>query len=375
MIKCTDPRLIGTSDRSTSWECVATGVSMTDIDCMRPETPHPADQGLHVPFLPARLRWRCPRVGVTALVLTLMVGVLGCRAIGLATPAGTLPNIPVVTAGGNQLWADLAWDDGWRVQRHVWTGHARLLDDGDVRRAWGGEEACMECLVDRRVRGDALPIRRKTVVLLHGLWRTRDSMDVWKTTFEDAGYDAIDIAYPSARDGVEDHAAQVAGLLNRLSGEGREISFVTHSLGALVVRALFAREGDPWRERHTAHRAVFVAAPNGGAELARVGLRIPGVRAIYGEPMGELAHGIADELPVPPIPFATVSAGRGDGEGWNPLIEGDDDGVVSVAETHLEGEASALFVEGFHSFVMRDLEVARTALDFIDVRSSVMITR
>ena len=48
-----------------------------------------------------------------------------------------MPNVPFPTAGGEVFWTDLAEIDGWRVQRNTVTGHCRLLDPENIRRAWG----------------------------------------------------------------------------------------------------------------------------------------------------------------------------------------------------------------------------------------------
>jgi len=277
---------------------------------------------------------------------------IGCHgAAGLS--GRTLPNVALPTAGGQQLWADVAWDDGWRVQQHVWTGHGRLLDADDVRRAWGDVDACRDELAERRALGDAAGPEGPVVVLLHGLWRTRGAMEPLAEALGAEGYDVVDVAYPSTRRSISEHAAQVAGLLDGLPGEDREISFVTHSLGALVTRALLARDGDPWRGRHRLGRAVFIAAPHQGSAMARLGAEVPGALAIYGEPSREIAEGAARALAAPPMPFMNIAAVRGTDGGWNPLVPGDDDGVVGLAETHLAGEAGHLRVRGIHTTVMR----------------------
>ncbi len=326
-----------------------------------------APRRLYTPFLPGRIeiRWRrlvtkaAAAMGVAALVL-------GC-AHRLAAESGPepLPNLALPTAGGQQFWADVAWDDDWRVQTHVWTGHARLLDEDDIRRAWGSREACERELRNRRARGEAAEPRKKAVVLLHGLWRTRDAMGDLAAAFDEEGYDTIDVAYPSTRRTIAEHSAQLAELLDQLPSDDVELSFVTHSLGSLIVRDLLAREGDAWRKKHRLGRAVFIAAPSTGAAMASVGARIPGALWIYGKPSQEIASGKTKELPIPPIPFALIAASRGTEEGWNPLIPGDDDGVVGVAETHLPGASSHLTLRGTHTFIMHDESAIDATLAFI----------
>lgn len=328
----------------------------------------------YAPFLPGKIRFGWPlaalrrlRRGLAALTLG-AVALTGCHTA--AAHAGSMPNLALPTAGGQQMWADVAWDDGWRVQEHVWTGHARLLDGGDVRRAWGSTEACLAGLEQRRARGEAATPGTRTAVVLHGLWRTRDAMAPIVLALEEEGYEVIDIAYPSTRRNIADHANQVAGLLDRLPGDEREISFVTHSLGGLVVRSLFDREGDAWRNKHELGRAVMIAAPNQGAEIAELAERIPLALTIYGKPSQELSNGAAKDLGVPPLPVLTVAGARDGDGGWNPFIDGPDDGVVAESETHLEGEAGSLTVPALHTFIMSHPDVIAATIEFLKPKDS-----
>ena len=45
------------------------------------------------------------------------------------------------TMGGVIFWDDIQECNGWRLQRNTFTGHYRILDPNDVRRAWGKGEA------------------------------------------------------------------------------------------------------------------------------------------------------------------------------------------------------------------------------------------
>ena len=55
-------------------------------------------------------------------------------------------NLPMPTLGGRQFWADCQFFRGWRIQKHVYSGHYRLLDPSDIRRAWGTLEECRQAL-------------------------------------------------------------------------------------------------------------------------------------------------------------------------------------------------------------------------------------
>ena len=56
-------------------------------------------------------------------------------------PRGKI-NLRLPTFGGKQFWRDCLIDREWRIQQHVHTGHFRLLDARNHRRAWGSYAAC-----------------------------------------------------------------------------------------------------------------------------------------------------------------------------------------------------------------------------------------
>ncbi len=59
-----------------------------------------------------------------------------------------LPNIPMPTMGGHVFWKDIASENGWRLQKNMFTNHCRILDPDDVRRAWGSESDMKKLLGD-----------------------------------------------------------------------------------------------------------------------------------------------------------------------------------------------------------------------------------
>lgn len=50
-----------------------------------------------------------------------------------------LPNLPISTMGGKVFWEEIEYK-GWKLQQNVITGHYRILDHRDIRRAWGTKE-------------------------------------------------------------------------------------------------------------------------------------------------------------------------------------------------------------------------------------------
>ena len=51
-----------------------------------------------------------------------------------------LPNMELKVANAGIWWKTIEVWEKWQLQRHVLTGHFRILDGTDVRRAWGSEQ-------------------------------------------------------------------------------------------------------------------------------------------------------------------------------------------------------------------------------------------
>ena len=72
-----------------------------------------------------------------------------------------------------------------------------------------------------------------------------------------------------------------------------------------------------------------------------------------------------ERLAIPPCPFGIIAGGDDDPEGGNPLLDGNDDMVVTVAETRLPGAADFVIVPALHTFIMDDAQVQEYTLRFL----------
>jgi hypothetical protein len=269
-----------------------------------------------------------------------------------------MAKIVVPTAGGAQFWADRRYRDGWRVQENVVTGHHRLLDAANRRHAFGSLELCLDHLSELELE----PAPPDVVVMLHGLGRTRRSLLKLGQKLESAGHHTIALDYPSTRRSLDAHVEQVVQVLEHLEGAQR-VSFVTHSLGGIITRGVLASAS--WPQRLEVGRVVMIAPPNRGAALARIlGDKVP---KLFGAAMGPSAFEIANgpPYPEPSVPVMVV-AGRPRDGGLNPLLEGDDDGVVRVEETKLETMAEHLVVDAIHTLVMDHPDTTSAAIRFLE---------
>jgi len=269
-------------------------------------------------------------------------------------------NLRFPTLGGYQFWGDEMVYCGWRIQRSAIFGYYRLLDPWCFRRAWGTYEEC-DAAFRSLVKPQILrPRSDEVVIVLHGLFRTRRSSRQLEKFLLRQGYEVVAVGYPSARVPIEADGAQLARLIERLT-HARKIHFVTHSLGGIVVRCYLRDHRDP-----RIGRLVMIAPPNRGSYISKhLSARSP--FRIFAGPAGEQLT--RDEffatLPEPWCEFGVIAGGRGDGRGYSPLLPGDDDGVVLVEETHLDGMRDFLLVPRIHTFIMNDQRVKRAVVRFL----------
>lgn len=279
-------------------------------------------------------------------------------------------NIPRRTLGGPQFWADELVFRGWRIQRNVYTSHYRLLDDRDVRRAWGDWDACVQKLEVEKQARHLPPMRGKLVVLVHGLGRSRKFMQPLADYLkENSDYTTISVDYPSTRAGIDSHAKDLASVMEHVGDGVTEIDFVAHSLGNLVVRHYLAdatQDGKKLDPR--IKRIVMLGPPNQGAQSARLfkhsrlfHLAVHGT----GKQLSTDFDTLSAYLGTPPCEFGILAGGTGDDDGYNPLIAGDDDLLVRVEETKLAGAHDFRELNLRHTKLAREEQPLEMTLNFL----------
>lgn len=90
-------------------------------------------------------------------------------------PVGYL-NWPTKTLGGAQFWTDVRYAGNWRIQQNSETQHCRLLNQNNVRKAWGNRLHCDQVLNQAIANRQTRICSGKVVIVLHGLIRTSGSM-------------------------------------------------------------------------------------------------------------------------------------------------------------------------------------------------------
>ena len=270
-------------------------------------------------------------------------------------------NVPTPTWGGKQFWTDIRCRGGYRVQHNVISGHFRVIDGGNIRRAWGNRQVCLTYYNDAVAN---MPTdRRPLIILLHGLMRTDACMKSMQIAFERRfpNAEVIRFGYASTHGSI----GQVARALDEVvsdHGEPDSIHVVGHSMGNIVARRWIGdlrRRGDAASLGRLDRVAsmVMLGPPNRGAAIARRLGRLAPFYWLTGPGGHELGRGWDDfesSLAIPPCPFWIVAGDRSETTLQNPLVDGPSDWVVSVEEATLPGAREILTVDKLHSFLMRD---------------------
>lgn len=206
----------------------------------------------------------------------------------------------------------------------------------------------------------------RPVVLLHGLLRSSSSMSRLEKKLAADGYRVCNISYPSREHSIEVLAADyVAPEIRRcFPGETRPVSFVTHSMGGIVVRQLASLKAVP-----AIGRVVMLAPPNHGSELVDEFGHLWLFRRINGPAGNELGTD-PDSVPVKLGP-ATFEVGILMGNlTVNPLMSAflpdRDDGKVTVKSARLDGMKDFLVIPSSHAFIMRNAQAISQVLHFLD---------
>jgi len=196
----------------------------------------------------------------------------------------------------------------------------------------------------------------ETVVLLHGLGRSRLSLWRLRRRLNAAGFATANFPYAPTFHQFDTIVSDFHDFLVEHVKTPR-YHLVGHSLGNIIIRARF-RHAYPTE----LGRIVMLAPPNQPPKLARKLKKAPPFRLWGGDSGQQLAsESFYAELPTPSVPFGVIAGDKG-----QRLTFGEpNDGIVTVADTRLEGMADHLVVPHTHTFIMNSPAVAEATVNFL----------
>jgi pimeloyl-ACP methyl ester carboxylesterase len=213
-------------------------------------------------------------------------------------------------------------------------------------------------------------VKGPPVVLIHGALRSRAGMWPTALALRRLGFDARVFGYATRRAGLDQHARELVGFIDRWQGARPwpVLGIVTHSMGGLVARAYLGLEEA--RAQSVAQRLVMIAPPNRGAHLAGLMRGWAPFHWIYGHAAAELQPDRVARLATPPVStdVLLIAGGRPSGDrGYLGLIPGNNDGLVGIAETRIDDrpELEPELVPSSHSWLQWRPRVIRRAAAFL----------
>ncbi|MDP1677804.1 MAG: alpha/beta hydrolase [Bacteroidota bacterium] len=200
------------------------------------------------------------------------------------------------------------------------------------------------------------------VVLLHGLGRGKSIMVPLQTRLEDVGFSTVLIDYHSINRSPDQILTEVTKQIDTIQIDSNQtIHFVGHSLGGLIIRA--------YLDSNTVKnlgKVILIGSPNNGTPFVdhfrdTWWLKLVGSAAAS---LGTDNKSFPRTLRPPYYPVGII-AGISKTISNDDFIPGEDDGIVPVESTKVEGMKDFILLEVSHSALPRNELVAQQVIEFL----------
>ncbi|MCG7530430.1 alpha/beta fold hydrolase [Psychrobium sp. MM17-31] len=204
------------------------------------------------------------------------------------------------------------------------------------------------------------------VVLLHGWGRTDKSMLVLQLALQHAGYEVVNVDYPSNDKTIKELAelAVAQGIYECEAKGAKVIHFVTHSLGGILVRQYFKE-----RKLGKLGRVVMLGTPNKGSEVIDMYRKFYLFRQFAGPAglaLGTSEKDVPNNLGAVSFELGVIAGSKSINPILSLMLPGDDDGKVSVESTKVEGMSDFIALPTTHPTMLASPSVIKQMLHFLE---------
>jgi len=204
---------------------------------------------------------------------------------------------------------------------------------------------------------------KETVVLLHGLGRGNMSMWLIASRLEDANFNVVRVGYSSLNETPDEILKNITKQINICCSKKEEkVNLVGHSLGGLLIRAYLEKN-----KIKNLGRVVLMGTPNHGTELVdkykdKCWMKWAGPTALK---LGTDSKSFPQSLKAPYYPVGIIAGVLLDGDEVYSILSDNNDGMVSVESTKLDGMSDFIKIETSHSAMRYNKEVASQTISFL----------
>jgi uncharacterized alpha/beta hydrolase family protein len=204
------------------------------------------------------------------------------------------------------------------------------------------------------------------VYLIHGYGGLGIEMEKIHKAIEKKGFISEIFTYLSLADDVDSVGKK---LFKKIREEGFDtVNFVTHSMGALVVRSMY-NQIDSLTKFPFIYRIVMIAPPNNGSPVADFFVQFSFIKFIVGPNINNLTTNPisgAGKYPIPTCEVGLIAGSYSGKKGVNVFINDDNDGVLIPQNTKMGVEKDMVFVKSWHVGLLFNTKVIRLLISFLE---------